>query len=430
MTSIPRLTESQWKSHEAVICELFRRDGLPLREVKSFMETNYNFTASDRQWKHRIKRWRLDRNIKNEEMKAIVMKRQYRLLAEPHKPELRFRVRGFEVDPKKIIRWMHEHKIAQDQLYDGYLGTQLPTDISCYAESRQGSPLITGDVATITATSTLPFDTPISANTLSTGSARRYGTDIRIPEVAYEADSISVATKSSEPKCRVETVDMSWAFDTPLQELLEGHRNDQQGHPLGTLTAYLKKEALEQGRVVSARTLAELLQVGSKGKDCVRETYSLSKKSSKSLGAPWDVSIERKSLRNYTQLVWAYAEAEFSTDKLRTWIELRLRIASGNRYYREGSAKFRVVYGPDYCADLFSRAIAQNNIVEIQRILSNGEATVFSLDEHLQYPISISARMGNVGLTQLLLEHGSPRCVALRYVLGVLTIRSPSSQSS
>lgn len=51
-------------------------------------------------------------------MKAIVRKRQYRRLAEKEKPGLIFNVRGAEVDTRKIERWMNEHNVSEDKLYE------------------------------------------------------------------------------------------------------------------------------------------------------------------------------------------------------------------------------------------------------------------------------------------------------------------------
>ena len=50
-------------------------------------------------------------------MQAIVKKNQKRKLAEPEKGRLGFRVRGNEVDPAKIQRWMGRHGIPEDIPY-------------------------------------------------------------------------------------------------------------------------------------------------------------------------------------------------------------------------------------------------------------------------------------------------------------------------
>jgi len=70
-----------------------------------------------RQYKSRIKQWKLDKNIKPDEMKCIVRKRQKRKLLDGDKPELVFQVRGNQVDEAKIDRWMNKHEIPNSMLY-------------------------------------------------------------------------------------------------------------------------------------------------------------------------------------------------------------------------------------------------------------------------------------------------------------------------
>ena len=70
-----------------------------------------------RQYRTRITQWGLDKNIKPQEMKAIVKKRQKRKLLETNKGELSFVVRGNAVEPKKIDRWMKRNEIPESVLY-------------------------------------------------------------------------------------------------------------------------------------------------------------------------------------------------------------------------------------------------------------------------------------------------------------------------
>jgi len=50
-------------------------------------------------------------------MKAIVRRRQQRSLVETDKNDLKFRVRGQEVEPHKIERWMKRHDVVDSTLY-------------------------------------------------------------------------------------------------------------------------------------------------------------------------------------------------------------------------------------------------------------------------------------------------------------------------
>jgi hypothetical protein len=50
-------------------------------------------------------------------MQAIVRKRLKRKIVETDKPQLVFEVRGSEVEPQKIERWMKRHHVADSFLY-------------------------------------------------------------------------------------------------------------------------------------------------------------------------------------------------------------------------------------------------------------------------------------------------------------------------
>jgi hypothetical protein len=74
-------------------------------------------TLRIRQYRSRISQWKLDKNVKPDEMKAIVRKKQKRKLIEVNQRDLKFRVRGFEVPSRKIHRYMREKGIAESLLY-------------------------------------------------------------------------------------------------------------------------------------------------------------------------------------------------------------------------------------------------------------------------------------------------------------------------
>lgn len=71
-----------------------------------------------RQYRTRIGQWGKDKNVKPQEMKAIVRKRQIRKLDETDKKPLQFTVRGDPVEPEKIDRWMKRNHVAEDVLYN------------------------------------------------------------------------------------------------------------------------------------------------------------------------------------------------------------------------------------------------------------------------------------------------------------------------
>jgi hypothetical protein len=63
-----------------------------------------------------VNQWKKDKNIKPNEMKAIVRKQQQRKLTEHDKGKLIFRVRGNVVEQQKIDRWMKRHDVPESIL--------------------------------------------------------------------------------------------------------------------------------------------------------------------------------------------------------------------------------------------------------------------------------------------------------------------------
>lgn len=70
-----------------------------------------------RQYRTRITQWGKDKNIKPEEMGAIVRKQQRRKLVEVDKRELEFKVRGCTVETQKIDRWKKRNNVTDSFLY-------------------------------------------------------------------------------------------------------------------------------------------------------------------------------------------------------------------------------------------------------------------------------------------------------------------------
>jgi uncharacterized protein YggL (DUF469 family) len=64
-----------------------------------------------------VSEWGLDKNVKPNEMKVIVRKRQQRKLVVTNKRELVFKMRGNLVEPEKIDRWMKRNGIPEDVIY-------------------------------------------------------------------------------------------------------------------------------------------------------------------------------------------------------------------------------------------------------------------------------------------------------------------------
>ncbi|KAH7069070.1 Clr5 domain-containing protein [Paraphoma chrysanthemicola] len=151
-TKAPTLRDSDWEPHKHRIRDLHIVQDKPLKEVKQIMHEQFNFSAEIRQYRSRISKWKLDKNIKSDEMKCIVKKRQHRKFVESKKPELMFRVRGNLVEPAKVQRWMDRHDVPESMIYAPSPVASTPSAISYYTTSAVASPAPSWSSSTSTST--------------------------------------------------------------------------------------------------------------------------------------------------------------------------------------------------------------------------------------------------------------------------------------
>ncbi|KAJ4329557.1 hypothetical protein N0V87_010753 [Didymella glomerata] len=112
------LRADDWEPYKKRILDLHIEQKRPLPEVKQMIEEEYkDFKAELRQYRSRISQWGKDKNVKLQEMQAIVRKRQKRKLVETDKGQLVFKVRGSKVEQQKIERWMKRHDVADSFLH-------------------------------------------------------------------------------------------------------------------------------------------------------------------------------------------------------------------------------------------------------------------------------------------------------------------------
>ncbi|KAM0365790.1 hypothetical protein ACHAPK_009311 [Fusarium culmorum] len=135
----PTLRANDWEPYKARILELHGEQKLPLPKVKAMIEKEFSFIAELRQYRTRITQWGKDKNVKPGEMSAIVRKRQQRKLVEVDKKKQIFTVRGRNVEPHKIDRWMARNDIAQTSLYAPSPAASTPSAVGCQTISERGS---------------------------------------------------------------------------------------------------------------------------------------------------------------------------------------------------------------------------------------------------------------------------------------------------
>ncbi|KAF2811289.1 TPR-like protein [Mytilinidion resinicola] len=136
----PTLRADDWEPYEDRILELHITQNLPLPKVMKIIEDETGFTAELRQYRTCISRLKKDKNVKPNEMKAIVRKRQKRKLVEVDRGELIFEVRGRKVEPQNIDRWMKRHHHPEGFLYAPSPAASTPSDVGCRTVSERDSP--------------------------------------------------------------------------------------------------------------------------------------------------------------------------------------------------------------------------------------------------------------------------------------------------
>jgi hypothetical protein len=78
---------------------------------------------SAKQYKDRIKKWNLNKNIQTDEMEAMIRKQRQRALVDRRSA---FRLRDRPVNPEKIRRYINEHPELQIVLDEEENGSTVP----------------------------------------------------------------------------------------------------------------------------------------------------------------------------------------------------------------------------------------------------------------------------------------------------------------
>ncbi|KAF2820930.1 TPR-like protein [Ophiobolus disseminans] len=134
------LRADDWEPYKKRILDLHIEQKKSLPEVRQIVEKECGFKAELRQYRSRVSQWGKDKNVKPQEMQAIVRKRQKRKLVDTNKGQLVFEVRGSLVEPPKIERWMKRHNVVDSVLYAPSPAASTPSAVGCHTISERGSP--------------------------------------------------------------------------------------------------------------------------------------------------------------------------------------------------------------------------------------------------------------------------------------------------
>ncbi|KAI4169908.1 MAG: hypothetical protein LQ346_008924 [Caloplaca aetnensis] len=114
-------SSEQWEDYRETIQRLYVMEDKSLPEVIDQVQQIFGFVATERQYKRRISEWRLDKNIKDDEMRAIVSVEAARL--RQGKASV-FYVRDRQVDSQKIKRFVRRKKIDRNMHTEDVLGSE------------------------------------------------------------------------------------------------------------------------------------------------------------------------------------------------------------------------------------------------------------------------------------------------------------------
>ncbi|APA11329.1 hypothetical protein SS1G_11575 [Sclerotinia sclerotiorum 1980 UF-70] len=128
----PALTEhsaEDWERQRATFTRLYTAEDKTLKEVMEIMENEHGFRATPRQYKRRIEQWKLDKNIKESDMR-IILRKDLKRKHEGKKSE--FKISGRDVEPQKIERFAQRKKMTEESIlgFDietpGYIACDTP----------------------------------------------------------------------------------------------------------------------------------------------------------------------------------------------------------------------------------------------------------------------------------------------------------------
>ncbi|KAJ8069430.1 hypothetical protein OCU04_003084 [Sclerotinia nivalis] len=125
----PALTEhsaEDWECQRAAFTQLYMGQDKCLKEVMKIMEDEHGFRATPRQYKRRIEQWKLDKNIKENDMR-VILRKDLKRKREGKKSE--FRISGRDVVPQKIERFAQRNKMTEESILE--FDTETPGYIAC-----------------------------------------------------------------------------------------------------------------------------------------------------------------------------------------------------------------------------------------------------------------------------------------------------------
>ncbi|CAM1506254.1 Fc.00g058950.m01.CDS01 [Cosmosporella sp. VM-42] len=128
-------TDAEWAKYRHVITQLYIREKKTLKEIAEIMSRDYNFHAKERMFKTRTKSWGVNKNLRADEVLAMVHVRSRR---EEKGIDSEFWRHGHLVTPGKLERYLRQNPDVEAKLKKstpkmesagGYVEGHLPAHI-------------------------------------------------------------------------------------------------------------------------------------------------------------------------------------------------------------------------------------------------------------------------------------------------------------
>ncbi|KAF4629078.1 hypothetical protein G7Y89_g9078 [Cudoniella acicularis] len=133
----PTMTAEIWKPCEPRIKQLYADEGRSYKELGEVINKEFGLTATQRQYKAKIQKMKLERNTKPAERNKVVRHLLHRVTMKKNNNQVR--VRGHNISTEKLARWIKEAAITVPVNPP----SPLSSCISIYTNSQYGSPKMT-----------------------------------------------------------------------------------------------------------------------------------------------------------------------------------------------------------------------------------------------------------------------------------------------
>lgn len=275
--------QDTWEFHRPTIKKLYLDDDKPLKEVMAIMQRDHAHKGTVKMYKNRITKWRLDKNAKAHEMKAIARKKVER---DAVGKASTFEIRGRQVEIEAVLRYFkrrHYRSFMDVVNRDKSPQAATPSDVRCLTPDISFLSDSTGSSRLESASSMAAADEEaIRSQTFPSQTTGMSGTDMHHPlpgsdlaksQLLWWYDDIRrlstlnhVSPSLTQPQSLLIPERMFSTTRTILQGVFDGSlwKTDSDGNQVS------QKEAAERG--VGRSAIAELLDC------CLIATFFLDQK--------------------------------------------------------------------------------------------------------------------------------------------------------